>query len=460
MNEILFGDCRESLRKLAADGVKVQMCVTSPPYFGLRDYGHEGQLGLEETPEQYVAAMVEVFRAVRDVLADDGTLWLNIGDSYARTGGTDRKVSASAKVGSTRNTLKQMSDRTTKAPDGLKEKDLIGIPWRLAFALQADGWYLRSDIIWSKGNPMPESVTDRPTKSHEYLFLLSKSQSYFYDQEAMKEPAVSDHPSGNGFKRDARLSYKDANGARGNEQQWNGVGGKRNRRSVWNINTKPYKGAHFAVFPPDLVEPCILGGTSERGHCPECGARWARMFERTDTPDHSAKGSRFDSGKTGGRTGGDRTQVGERYLKRFTGWAPVCRCYDDRYRQDYPEPRRESKRKQRAAWGGRWNRLRRMPGLDHWASETDVVLDPFMGSGTTAAVAIEHGRQFIGCELKPDYKPLQDERIAAALAAREAPRTPPKKKPSPPATAITDERQLTIFDAGFCSAMTGSKYKP
>lgn len=161
MNRIEFGDCRDTMRRWAAEGVRAQMCVTSPPYFGLRDYGHHGQLGLEQTPEQYVAAMVEVFRCVWDVLADDGALWLNIGDSYARTGGTDRKVSDSAKVGSTRNTMEQIGDRTQRAPTGLKDKDLSGIPWRLAFALQADGWYLRQDIIWHKPNPMPESVRDR-----------------------------------------------------------------------------------------------------------------------------------------------------------------------------------------------------------------------------------------------------------------------------------------------------------
>ncbi|MDI9684286.1 DNA-methyltransferase [Burkholderia cenocepacia] len=243
---------------MASDGVRVQTCVTSPPYFGLRDYGHDGQIGLEESPEQYINAMVEVFRCVRDVLADDGTLWLNIGDSYATAGGSGRQGSTGQRAGR-RHTAEIASSKN--AGDGIKPKDLIGIPWMLAFALRADGWYLRSDIIWSKGNPMPESVTDRPTKSHEYLFLLAKSERYFYDHEAVKEPAVSDHPSGNGFKRDARLSYKDGNGARGNDKQWTDIGGKRNRRTVWNINTKPYKGAHFAVFPPALVEPCILAGS-------------------------------------------------------------------------------------------------------------------------------------------------------------------------------------------------------
>src|ERR1019366_7623411 len=183
-NHCYFGDCRETLIHMIADSVKVQMCVTSPPYYGLRDYGHPDQLGLEETPEQYIANMVEVFRLVKDLLADDGVLWLNIGDSYA--GG-----------GRGCNTPKQQSNRGTRdmpvstVPVGMKEKDLMGIPWMLAFALRADGWYLRQDIIWAKPNPMPESVTDRCTKSHEYIFLLSKSQKYYFDYEAIEEKTVT-----------------------------------------------------------------------------------------------------------------------------------------------------------------------------------------------------------------------------------------------------------------------------
>jgi DNA modification methylase len=301
MNTIEFGDCRETMRRWAEQGVKAQMCVISPPYFGLRDYGHEGQIGLEQTPEEYIAAMVEVFRCVRDVLADDGTLWLNIGDSYARTGGTDRKVSASAKVGSTRNTLEQMSDRTSRAASlGLKDKDLIGIPWLLAFALRADGWYLRQDIIWHKPNPMPESVRDRCTKAHEYIFLLSKSGRYFYDHEAIQEPAdPANFRESRGIRRTPD-GQADQSGFRCGRKY-----PMRNKRDVWSIAVKPYKGAHFATFPPALIEPCILAGSQ--------------------------------------------------------------------------------------------------PG--------DIVLDPFMGSGTTAAVAIQHGRQYLGCELNPEYGPLQQERI-------------------------------------------------
>jgi len=309
-NKIEFGDCRETMRKWAAEGVKVQTCVTSPPYFGLRDYGHEGQIGLEQTPEQYIEAMVEVFRCVKDVLADDGTLWLNIGDSYARNGGgVESKMNTVHKmgVGQKATYLAGGMQSINKVPEGLKSKDLIGIPWMLAFALRADGWYLRQDIIWHKTNPMPESVQDRCTKAHEYIFLLSKSQKYYYDADAIKEAAI--------FPDDKRrpLGSKGAWQMDGRKQRENGGGvaydhdtEKRNKRSVWTVTTKPYDGAHFAVFPSDLIEPCIMAG------------------------------------------------------------APV---------------------------GG-------------------IVLDPFMGSGTTAQVAQSLGRQYLGCELNPEYKPLQDKRLA------------------------------------------------
>ena len=298
-NLIEFGDCRETMRRWATEGVRVQMCVTSPPYFGLRDYGHEGQIGLEQTPEDYIAAMVEVFRCVRDVLADDGTLWLNIGDSYANGG---RK---------TRDKLAQRGMDTRPAdPVWIKPKDLIGIPWMLAFALRADGWYLRQDIIWHKPNPMPESVRDRCTKAHEYVFLLSKSERYFIDPEGMQEKAIGGTP-GNTKPTKGGRAYED--GAREHRTAANlhNVGARetRNRRSVWTVATRPYKGAHFATFPPALIEPCILAGSR--------------------------------------------------------------------------------------------------PG--------DIVLDPFMGSGTTAQVALQHGRQYLGCELNPNYETLQTERIAGAL---------------------------------------------
>ena len=267
------------LANLKNDGVKAQMCVTSPPYFGLRDYGVGGQIGLEQTPEEYIANMVAVFRAVRDVLADDGTLWLNIGDSYG------------------------------------KGKQLLGIPWRLAFALQADGWVLRQDIIWSKPNPMPEPSHGRCVKAHEYVFLFAKSARYYFDNNALREPAVQGVKSGqstfNSVTADGDMKTQTTTirHGRGKSTLRSSPDGMRNRRSVWTVTTRPYKGAHFATFPPALIEPCILAGSR--------------------------------------------------------------------------------------------------PG--------DVVLDPFMGSGTTAQVALQHGRQYLGCELNQDYKALQDERIAKAI---------------------------------------------
>lgn len=335
MNKIEFGDCRETMRQWAREGIKVQTCVTSPPYYGLRDYGHEGQLGLEETPEKYIANMVDVFRCVKDILVDDGTLWVNIGDSYASQGGGQVEQTVRGdknKVNSGQNGINGVGT-SRKPPDGIKPKDLIGIPWMLAFALRADGWYLRQDIIWHKPNPMPESVTDRCTKSHEYIFLLSKSPKYYYDIDAVKEPAqdvsiarmqrgVSDyHKNINGApgqtphgmnKPRPNMKNVQFDGQTPNSFHVSRMNGEpdqiyenRNKRSVWSVSVKPYSGAHFAVFPSELIEPCILAGS----------------------------------------------RVG------------------------------------------------------------DVVLDPFMGSGTTAQVAQDLGRQYLGCELNPAYEELQKKRV-------------------------------------------------
>jgi DNA modification methylase len=261
---LLIGDVRETLAQVP-DG-SVQCAVTSPPYWGLRDYGEPDQLGLEPTPEEYVANMVAVFREVRRVLRDDGVLWLNLGDSY--TGGKQGRDD-----GHRRNTFGVFEDGEAKpghmagtgknrpVPTGMKPKDLVGIPWRVAFALQADGWYLRSDIIWHKPNPMPESVTDRPTKSHEYLFLLSKSPTYFYDADAIAEAAlggvVAPAPSPDKVARITPSMGTNGTGAR----TLRGSDTTRNARSVWTITTKPYPGAHFATFPPELAERCIKAGS-------------------------------------------------------------------------------------------------------------------------------------------------------------------------------------------------------
>jgi DNA modification methylase len=284
---IHVGDCLDTLRKMP--DASVQCCVTSPPYWGLRDYGHDGQIGLESTPEAYVARMVEVFREVRRVLRDDGTCWVNLGDSYAsgEIGRHDRKEGRRADGGDFAEKERGQSRQQIKLRPSVKPKDLVGIPWRVAFALQADGWYLRQDIIWHKPNPMPESVRDRCTKAHEYLFLLSKSERYYYDAGAIAEPlaassvarlsqptldkqagsarvpgktngnmkAVGPRFGGSKYGDDDRDESRTKSG-----NEWKGGGGA-NKRSVWTVATRPYKGAHFATFPPALIEPCILAGS-------------------------------------------------------------------------------------------------------------------------------------------------------------------------------------------------------
>ena len=296
LNQCHFGDCIETMRGMPS-GI-VQTCVTSPPYFGLRDYGHDGQIGLEATPDEFIGKLVEVFREVRRVLSDDGTLWLNIGDSYSTGTKAGRQQSSNPGVGANRPEAQNSVARIGN-PEGCKTKDLIGIPWMLAFALRADGWYLRQEIIWHKPNPMPESVTDRCTKSHESIFLLAKSEKYYCDMAAIAEKSMGRELFGNS------RSKGDCEQRQDNDRQDMTPTETRNKRSVWTVATTPYKGAHFATFPTALIEPCILAG------------------------------------------------------------APA---------------------------GG-------------------VVLDPFFGSGTTGQVAQALGRKFIGCELNPAYKALQDERL-------------------------------------------------
>jgi len=303
---ILFGDCRDTLKQFDE---KARMCVTSPPYYGLRNYGgQDNQIGLEQTPEEFIDELVKVFREVRNNLTEDGTLWLNIGDSYYNYRPGKGQSLVKQTVSTNKQDLPDKCARRGNKLEGLKEKDLIGIPWMLAFALRADGWYLRQDIIWHKPNPMPESVRDRCTKSHEYIFLLSKNKYYYYDNESIKEPAKDwgtrdrskgkYHNPGTGLQPHSGLTKSYS---------------KKNKRSVWSVNKKPYKGAHFATYPEELIKPCILAGS----------------------------------------------QV------------------------------------------------------------NDIILDPFMGSGTTAMVAKELGRYYIGCELHEEYGKLMQKRIGEARGTLE-----------------------------------------
>ena len=373
-HRIIPGDCIEGLRTLP--DASVHCCVTSPPYWGLRDYGHDGQIGLESTPEAYVARMVEVFREVRRVLREDGTCWLNLGDSYANqksgdtySGFNDRYFGRETDGGKQAKTVSSANVGRLDL-SGLKPKDLVGIPWRVAFALQSDGWWLRQDIIWHKPNPMPESVRDRCTKAHEYVFLLTKSERYYYDAEAVSEASAQPDRV-----RNDRFGGVDGHTVRHGEQSVFTGSQTRNRRSVWTVTTKPYKGAHFATMPPDLVEPCILAGTSEEGCCPHCGSPWARVTERKKLTRPRPNDYTKRQGDEG--TGNSCANSVAGVAVETKGWQPTCKCQEHR-----PEP--------------------------------CLVLDPFAGSGTTLAVAARLGRSGIGCELNPEYIALAEQRIAEA----------------------------------------------
>ena len=482
---ILIGHNITELRKLPEKSV--HCCITSPPYWGLRDYGTDpqtwggkadcqhdwidatvkdsrhsdnkagqkqqsnqgsvghrterpgsvcrkcgawlGELGSEPTPEMFVGHMVEVFAEVWRVLRDDGTCWVNLGDSYANdgkwgghTGGKHARALHASPIG------------RNKKYTGLKPKDLIGIPWRVAFALQAAGWYLRQDIIWHKPNPMPESVRDRCTKAHEYLFLITKSERYFFDGDACSEKAIG--PAGGNTKPNKSyehdpvkhrtkydpVKHRTKAGLAAAKTRARETGGfaKRTRRSVWSISTHSYKGAHFATYPPRLVEPCILAGTSAKGCCPHCGKPWLRVVEskRVATrpgedskvcfpagwatgKDHSAMGHQTAENHL--KVTGNRDPQRHVSVKVTTGWQQACKC-------EAHEP---------------------VPC---------TVLDPFWGSGTTAIVAAHHGRKWIICELNPQYATLAEQRIAEGW-------TPPKaKKPRRKRHA----KQKALFNAEAC----------
>lgn len=368
-NTIICGDALEVLQALPDEFV--DCCVTSPPYWGLRDYGTDGQLGLEPTLQEYIDKIVVVFREVRRVLKDEGTLWLNMGDCYQ-----------SGNRGGISSDFINAPNRLPQA--GLKDKDLVGMPWRVAFALQADGWYLRSDIIWAKPNPMPESVTDRPTKSHEYIFLLTKKAKYFYDADAVREE------SGNNTHSKGKKLDPPIDNAGIGHKEWHKYTSEilpyRNKRTIWTIATQPFPakdfGEHFATFPEKLIEPCIRAGTSEKGYCAECGKPWVRVIEKVDTgkkqkmPDGMAtySGGHGSIHRDGAEKGKSDVPV---TLNVTAGWQPSCSCGADT-----------------------------VPGL---------VFDPFMGSGTAALVAKKLCRDYLGIELNLEYVEMAERRIREAM---------------------------------------------
>lgn len=388
-NKIYNCDTLEGLKRL--EDKLIQCVITSPPYWGLRNYKVEGQLGLEKTPDEYVNNLVKVFDEVWRVLRDDGTVWLNLGDTFSSY--KDQSVRHQTVAGGSRDepSKGQASNRDGKVLKacGLKHKELVGIPWRVAFALQKAGWYLRSDIIWAKaisfcatyvGGCMPESCKDRPTRSHEYIFLLTKQPNYFYDQEAIKEDGV--YPKGT-------KAAKGSGAREGNrrEAEYATYSGKRNPRSVWAIQTKPYKEAHFATFPEKLIEPMIKAGTSEKGCCSKCGASWRRVVDKITSFESNAGRAVNKSGKiTLHKTdlqGNGRTDVanntrdmrlGPVVSSATIGWEKTCSCEDSEI----------------------------VPC---------VVLDPFMGSGTSAVVAKRLGRDYIGFELNKSYVEIAEKRI-------------------------------------------------
>jgi DNA modification methylase len=435
MLRILQGDAIERLRELSADSV--HCCVTSPPYWGLRDYSTNGQLGLEKTPEEYVAKMVEIFREVRRVLRRDGTLWLNLGDSYCGgwKGGNDRDKYPGKDDGSYN---RRHSPSKQSYEIELPAKNLVGMPWKLAFALQADGWYLRSDIIWSKPNPMPESVTDRPTKAHEYLFLLTKSPRYFYDAEAIKEKSEPQSIE--------RLKYpvNVMGGPNGEYGARIGQGGQRtmvepsmnrNKRSVWTVATAPYPEAHFATYPPDLIKPCILAGTSSKGCCAKCGAPWERIVEAETVRAHGGvrdmKKTPLNVIRAGWREGGAQSKT--------LGWQPTCECFGyfeqiecaierakgsvpDGWNQrpgghsDIVDFSRRERGEEKIELSEKITRtIKTYVPTSEAQTVPCTILDPFAGSGTTGAVALELGRHAILIELNPAYIKLIEERCNVTL---------------------------------------------
>jgi len=406
--QILVGDVFDRLRELPDESV--HCVVTSPPFWGLRDYGVVGQIGLEATPEEYIAKMVAVFREVRRILRFDGCCFVNLGDAYNAAGRNGHGTRIGYKQATNRASAEGVDTNRPTAPL-LKPKDLVGIPWRFALAAQADGWYLRSAMPWVKRSALPESCRDRPASALEYIFLLTKSSHYYFDMEAVRQPSPPSSSGGPAFGKVTR----DGPGARRISQEENEhirSGGRNFRNSdLWyqsvapdsgkpyglvgvgdelvglDVTPQPYKSAHFATFPEQLVQPLILAGTSDKGCCPECGAPWLRIVERTKyEPVVVPEGERFVDASRGDKTRKlSGAEYNEQVKSRTLGWRPSCRC------------------------GGSGKKTKAMKPIPC------TVLDPFLGSGTTLQVARCLGRRGIGIELNPEYAKMAERRIRQPL---------------------------------------------
>ena len=373
--KIHVGDCLETLRAMPPESV--HCVITSPPYWGLRAYkGDTGMIGLERTFSEHIENLVRVFGEVRRVLRKDGTCWLNYGDAYCGYKGENYPNADPSRSNlQKKSTVPSGHRRGTPQSTSFKTKDLMMMPARVAMALQDDGWWLRSEIVWHKPNPMPESVTDRPTSAHEKLFLLTKAARYFYDAEAVRVTGVGSHSRGTGGKT---VDNEDRNDTDRLEDSMSGTV-TANLRNVWKIATAPFRGAHFATFPPALVEPCVKAGTSEKGCCPECGAPWKREVELAKTGDWSRTVDRGGIGQNQASSGEDVIRVGgSPYRKGYqppktTGWRPTC---------------------------------------EHDAEPVPcTVLDPFGGAGTVGLVANRLGRCAIIIEINAEYAQMAEHRI-------------------------------------------------
>jgi DNA modification methylase len=366
--KIIQGDCLQTVKSL--EDKSINTCVTSPPYWGLRDYDEDAQLGLEESPEEFVQNLVTLFSEIKRVLRDDGTVWLNLGDSYA---GNNSRASNNGRAGYGT----EREGVFNKTGQGLKNKDLVGIPFRVAFALQQDGWYLRQDIIWHKPNPMPESVTDRCTKAHEYIFLLTKSSKYYYDNEAIKEDSKYYGKDSRSDKGNIRYEGKRTEGADNLAQQsFVTIDEKKNKRSVWTVTTKPFKDAHFATFPMDLIKPCVLAGCPEKV-CIICNQPYIRKV------------------------------ISKRVLRNEL---PVS---DVRYRPNkYEGSYKDINGKADAGYTKTSDLgLEKQCDCDTNKTKRGVVLDPFGGSATTGILAEGNNRDSIMLELNPEYINIAKQRI-------------------------------------------------